>query len=265
MTPVPSSEAGPRDSSGPRPVALVTGGSRGIGAAICRLAASQGFDVVVNYRSDKDAADRVVAECEALGAEAVAIAGDTASEADVIALFAAAAASLGPVRHVINNAGITGRSSRLDRAKAETIRTCVEVNVTGAILVAREAARVLSTALGGPGGSIVNISSVAAGLGSPGEYVWYAASKGAIDSLTIGLAKELALEGVRVNAVSPGMVDTDIHERSSGDRGRVERIRPHIPMQRVGQPEEIAAAVLFLMSDAASYITGSNLTVAGGR
>ncbi len=248
-----------------RPVLLVTGGSRGIGAAICSLAARAGFDVAVNYRSERGAAEAVVADCIAAGARAAAVAGDMAVEADILAAFDRTVAELGPVTHVVNNAGITGRSGRLDAADADTIRTCIDLNVTGAILVAREAARRLSTRNGGPGGALVNISSVAATIGSPGEYVWYAASKGAIDALTLGLAKELATEGVRVNAVSPGMVRTEIHDRSTGDPGRVERIRPTIPMQRIGAPGEIAEAVLFLLSDRASYITGSNLRVSGGR
>jgi NAD(P)-dependent dehydrogenase (short-subunit alcohol dehydrogenase family) len=248
-----------------RPVVLVTGGSRGIGAAICRLAASRGFDVAVNYRSERDAAEAVVAACRAAGARAEAIAGDMAAEADIVRVFDEAARALGPIRHVVNNAGITGRSSRLDAAETDVIRACIDVNVTGAILVAREAARRLSTRHGGPGGSLVNISSVAATLGSPGEYVWYAASKGAIDALTIGLAKELATEGVRVNAVSPGLVETEIHARSTGDAGRMERIAPLIPMGRIGQPNEIAEAVLFLISEGASYTTGANIKVSGGR
>jgi NAD(P)-dependent dehydrogenase (short-subunit alcohol dehydrogenase family) len=246
-------------STGERPVLLVTGGSRGIGAAISRLAARRGYDVGVNYRVARDEAERVVAECREAGARALAIPGDMAVEADITAAFDAAA-SLGPVRHVVNNAGITGTSSRLAQASAETIRTCIDVNVTGAILVAREATRRLTR-----GGSLVNISSVAAGLGSPGEYVWYAASKGAIDALTIGLSKELAGEGVRVNAVSPGLVETEIHALSTGEPGRIERLAPMIPMGRAGQADEIAEAVLFLVSDAASYITGANLKVSGGR
>ena len=248
-----------------RPVVLVTGGSRGIGASVARLAAARGYDVAIGYLSDREAAERVAAACRESGARAVAIAGDTAAEADVVTLFDRAAAELGPISHVVNNAGVTGRSSRLADADAAVVRATIDVNVTGAIWVAREAARRLSTARGGPGGSLVNISSVAASVGSPGEYVWYAASKGAIDALTIGLSKELAMEGVRVNAVSPGMAMTDIHERSSGDVARIERIRPHIPMQRIGEPDEIAEAVLFLMSDAASYVTGANLKVTGGR
>lgn len=247
-----------------KPIVLVTGGSRGIGAAISRLAAQRGYDVAVNYQSDRAAAERVVEECRQAGAQALATQGNMANEADVLRVFDEAA-KLGPVTHVVSNAGITGKSGRLETASLETIRTCIDVNVTGAILVAREAARRLSKRNGGPGGAIVNISSVAATLGSPGEYIWYAASKGAIEPLTIGLAKELALDGVRVNAVSPGMVDTEIHALSTGDPGRVERITPHIPLQRVGQADEIAAAVLFLLSDEASYITGSNLRVSGGR
>jgi NAD(P)-dependent dehydrogenase (short-subunit alcohol dehydrogenase family) len=172
---------------------------------------------------------------------------------------------LGPLRGVVNNAGITGRSSRLDAASAETIRACIDLNVTGALLVAREASRRMARRHGGDGGVIVNISSVAANLGSPHEYVWYAASKGAIDTLTIGLSKELAGDGIRVNAVSPGLVDTEIHALSTGDAARVDRLRPLIPMERVGAPDEIAEAVLFLLSDQASYITGANLRVSGGR
>jgi NAD(P)-dependent dehydrogenase (short-subunit alcohol dehydrogenase family) len=244
---------------------LVTGGSRGIGAAIARLAAARGHDVALTYRADEAAAAATVAECRKAGANAVAIQADTSDEDDIRRMFEEAAATLGTIRHVVNNAGVTGRSGRLDATSAAVIRDCIDVNVTGAILVAREAARRLSTRHGGPGGSLVNISSVAAGLGSPGEYVWYAASKGAIDSLTIGLAKELAAEGVRVNAVSPGLIETDIHALSTGDAGRVARISPMIPMGRPGQPAEIAEAVLFLLSGAASYMTGANLVVSGGR
>ena len=248
-----------------RPVVVVTGGSRGIGAAVCRLAAERGYDVAVNYRSEADAARRVVESCIQAGAKAVAVPGDMAVEADIVALFDRTAAELGPISHVVNNAGITGKSSQLADCPAEVIRDAIDVNVTGAILVAREAARRLSTRRGGRGGSIVNISSVAAEIGSPNEYVWYAASKGAIDSLTLGLSKELAPDGIRVNSVAPGMTMTDIHERSTGDAARLERIRPHIPMQRIGEPEEIAAAVLFLMSEGASYTSGAKLKVSGGR
>jgi NAD(P)-dependent dehydrogenase (short-subunit alcohol dehydrogenase family) len=249
----------------PNRVLLVTGGSRGIGAAICRKAAIAGYDVAVNYTADAAAAERVAAEVRSAGRRALVVKGDVSREADVLALFKAVDEGLGRLSAFANNAGITGRSSRLEDATDALIRACMDVNVTGAILCAREAVRRMSTKRGGAGGAIVNISSVAASLGSPGEYVWYAASKGAIDSLTIGLAKEVALEGIRVNAVSPGMVLTDIHEKSTGDVARVERIRPLIPMQRIARPEEIADAVLYLLSDSASYVTGANLTVAGGR
>lgn len=232
---------------------------------MCRLAAARGFDVVVNYRTEAEAARRVVESCEQAGTKAVAIAGDMAVEADIVALFDEAERALGKVSHVVNNAGITGKSSLLVDCPAEVIRTAIDINVTGAILVAREAVRRLSTRRGGLGGSIVNISSVAAEIGSPNEYVWYAASKGAIDSLTLGLSKELAPDGIRVNSVAPGMTMTEIHERSTQDAARLERIRPNIPMQRIGEPEEIAEAVIFLMSDGASYTSGAKLKVSGGR
>ncbi|MBF9232394.1 glucose 1-dehydrogenase [Microvirga alba] len=248
-----------------RPVVLITGGSRGIGAAVAQLAAARGYDVAINFKSDREAAERVLEVCRASGAAAIAAQGDMALEEDVARMFDEAEAALGRVSHVVNNAGITGRSGRLDAAATETIRSCVDINVLGALWVAREAARRLSTRNGGAGGSIVNISSAAARLGSANEYVWYAASKGAIDSLTIGLSQELAGDGVRVNAVSPGITRTDIHERSTGDAGRMERFRSKIPLNRIGEPEEIAEAVLFLMSDAASYITGANIPVSGGR
>ena len=246
-------------------VLVVTGGGRGIGAAIALKAAAQGYHVAVNYVGDRARAEAVVAEIKSAGGMAVAIAADVSREADVISLFAEAAKLLGPITHVVNNAGITGRSNRLDAVDAETIRTTVDINLTGAIFVAREAVRHLSPRHGGTGGAIVNISSAASTIGSPGEYVWYAATKGAIESLTIGLAKEVAEENIRVNAVAPGMTKTEIHERSTGDATRVERIRPSIPMKRIGNPEEIADAVLYLLGDNATYITGSTLRVTGGR
>jgi NAD(P)-dependent dehydrogenase (short-subunit alcohol dehydrogenase family) len=246
-------------------ILLVTGGSRGIGAEVCHQAAVLGYDVAVNYASDAASAEAVAGAVRQAGRRAITVKANVADEADVIAMFAAVADGLGPMTAFVNNAGITGRSNRLEAADADVIRACIDINVTGAILAAREAVRRMSTKRGGKGGAIVNVSSIAAGLGSPGEYVWYAASKGAIDSLTIGLAKEVAMDGIRVNAVSPGMVMTDIHEKSSGDVGRIERIRPNIPMQRIGEPREIAAAVMWLLSDAASYVTGANLTVGGGR
>ncbi len=247
------------------PIVLVTGGSRGIGAAIARKAAQAGYDVAITYVADAAAAEAVVADVRSAGRRGLAVQADMANEADLARAFAAVDSGLGRLTAFVNNAGVTGRSSRLDAADPAVVRRCIDVNVTGAILAAKEAVLRLSTRHGGAGGAIVNISSVAARLGSPGEYVWYAASKGAIDSLTAGMAKELALEGIRVNAVSPGMIATEIHEKSTGDAGRVERMRPLIPMQRIGEADEIADAVLYLLSDAASYITGSNLTVSGGR
>ncbi len=247
-----------------RPVVLVTGGSRGIGAAVAQLAAERGYDVAITYRSEREAAEQVLAACRNAGAKAVACQGDVANEADVVRLFDEAEAALGLIAHVVNNAGITGKSGKMAQTSAETIQACIDINVLGALWVAREAARRLPKSSDGAR-TIVNISSVAASLGSPNEYVWYAASKGAIDSLTIGMAKELAPEGIRVNAVSPGMTKTEIHERSTQDAGRLERLKPHIPLGRIGEPEEVAEAVLFLMSDAAAYITGANIPVSGGR
>jgi NAD(P)-dependent dehydrogenase (short-subunit alcohol dehydrogenase family) len=249
----------------PRPVLLVTGGSRGIGAAICVMAAQRGYDVAVNYQSAAKAAAEVVAACEAEGAKAVALQGDMAVQDDIARVFAEAQAALGPLTHVINNAGITGPASKLADADPQTIRTCIDVNVTGAILVAREATRTLLANPDAKGRAIVNISSIAAGLGSPDEFVWYAASKGAIDSLTLGMARELAPAGIRVNAVAPGMTETEIHALSSGEPGRVARIAPSIPLRRAAQPEEIAEVVLFALSEAASYVVGSILRVGGGR
>lgn len=248
-----------------RPVLLVTGGSRGIGAAICVMAAQRGYDVAVNYQSAAKAAAEVVAACEAAGAKAVALQGDMAVQDDIARVFADAKAALGPLTHVINNAGITGPASKLAEADPQTIRTCIDVNVTGAILVAREATRALLANPDAKGRVIVNISSIASGLGAPDEFVWYAASKGAIDSLTVGMAKELAPAGIRVNAVAPGMTETEIHALSSGEPGRVARIAPSIPLRRAAQPEEIAEVVLFALSEAASYVVGSILRVGGGR
>jgi NAD(P)-dependent dehydrogenase (short-subunit alcohol dehydrogenase family) len=246
-------------------VLIVTGGSRGIGAAIARMAGSQHYKVAVSYQRNRDSADQVVKDIQASGGVAIAIGGDMAELEAIRHLFDETERQLGPVTHFINNAGITGLSSRLDAASPETIRSVIDINVTGAILAAREAVQRMSTRHGGKGGVIVNISSAATTIGSPGEYTWYAASKGAIDSFTIGLAKEVADEGMRVVAVAPGLTDTDIHALSSGDPGRVERFTPMIPLKRAGQPQEIAEAVMFMLSDAASYITGTVLRVSGGR
>ena len=244
---------------------IVTGGSRGIGAAVARQAAAKGWAVCVNYLSDAEAAEAVVAECRASGVEAAAVQGDTADPQAVTGLFDAARAALGPVTALVNNAGITGPVSRLDQAEIDTIRRCVDVNVNGCLYCAREAVRRMSPRWGGPGGVIVNISSGAATLGSPNDYVWYAASKGAVDSLTIGLSKEVAGEEIRVNAVSPGLTETEIHARSSEAPDRVERLGPGVPMGRAGRPDEVANAVLWLMGPEASYVSGAILRVAGGR
>ncbi len=241
-------------------ILLVTGGGRGIGAAISRLGAKQGYAVAVNYHSDKNAAEALAQE---IGG--IAIQGDVSKAEDVTRMFNETEKHLGKVTHVANNAGVTGKSSKLVDAEISTIRDVIDINLLGKIFVAREAVKRMSTRLGGSGGAIVNLSSAAALLGSPHEYVWYAASKGGVESLTYGLAKEVAEEGIRVNAVVPGMIETEIHEKSTGDAARVERIRPNIPMKRIGLPEEIAEAVMFLLSDASSYTTGACLRVSGGR
>lgn len=247
-----------------RPIVLVTGGSRGIGAAVAVMAAERGHDVAVNYQGNAAAAEAVVARCRQAGARAIAVQGDMAVEADIARLFATVDQELGRIDHCVNNAGITGRASRLDAATSDEIRRVIDLNVTGAILVAREAVKRLSKAHGGRGGTIVNLSSAAVWLGSPNDFVWYAASKGAIDALTIGLAKELAPDGIRVNAVAPGLIDTDIHE-AAGLGGRVGRLAPQIPLQRGGTAEEVAEVILFLMSPASSYVTGTTYNVTGGR
>lgn len=243
---------------------VVTGGSRGIGAAVCEAAARDGWDVVVDYVHDEAAAMDVVRRITDAGGRARAVRADVREAAAVERLFAEADAWQGPVTGLVNNAGVSGGFARVDEVTAATLSDVLAVNVVGAFLCAGAAVRRMSTAHGGPGGSIVNVSSRAAVLGSPGEWVHYAASKGALDTMTVGLARELATEGVRVNAVAVGLVDTDLHA-AAGEPGRPERIRPTVPMQRSGTPEEVAAAVLWLLSDAASYTTGSVLAVSGGR
>jgi len=243
---------------------IITGGSAGIGAAVARLAATRGYAIAINYSRDDAAAFAVVAEIGALGGSAIAVRGDVAHEADVSALFATATRELGPVTALVNNAGITGRLARLDEIDAATIERVLAVNVTGSMLCAREAVRRMSTKHGGTGGAIVNVSSAAARLGSGGEYIHYAVSKGAIDTLTIGLAREVATEGIRVNAVSPGLIETGIHAKS-GAPDRALRLAPIIPMKRPGRAEEVAESILWLLSPAASYVTGAVLSVSGGR
>jgi NAD(P)-dependent dehydrogenase (short-subunit alcohol dehydrogenase family) len=245
-------------------VLVVTGGSRGIGAATCRLAAARGFDVVVNYASDRAAAERVVAEIERAGGRAVAAGADVSKEDDVDRLFAVADGR-GRLSGLVSNAAITGNKlARLDEMDAETVRRVLDVNVTGVFLCAKAAVKRMSTRYGGHGGVIVNVSSTAAQRGSPGEWVHYAASKAAVETLTKGLAQEVAGEGIRVNAVAPGMVETELHARA-GMPDRVEKLAPLTPMGRGGQPEEIAEGIVWLLSSAASFVTGSVLTISGGR
>jgi NAD(P)-dependent dehydrogenase (short-subunit alcohol dehydrogenase family) len=244
-------------------VLLITGSSRGIGACTARLAAARGYDVAVNYNTDAPAAAEVVAAVQAQGRKAVAIKADMASDADVARMFKEADA-LGPLTHFVYNTGIPGRAGRLEGADPAMMRQVLEVNVMGALVSLQHAIRRMSKKHGGSGGAIVLLSSVAADIGGPNEYVWYAASKGAIESITYGLSKELAADGIRVNCVSPGASETRVHA-DSGQPDKLARIGPLIPMGRVGKPEESAEAVLFLLSDAASYVSGTVLRVAGGR
>lgn len=246
------------------PVVLVTGGSRGIGAAIAVAAARRGCRVAVNYATNETAAKAVLDAIEADGGEAMAVAGDVSREADVVAMFAAVDERFGRLDALVNNAGVVDRKARLDEMSAERLERMMAVNVVGTMLCAREAVRRMSTKHGGQGGAIANLGSVAARLGSPGEYVDYAAAKAAVETFTTGLAREVAEEGVRVNVVSPGLVATEIHA-SGGQPDRIERLRGMIPMKREGRPEEIANAVLWLLSEEASYTTGAILTVSGGR
>jgi NAD(P)-dependent dehydrogenase (short-subunit alcohol dehydrogenase family) len=245
-------------------VLLITGGGRGIGAATARLAAGRGYAVCVNYRQRRGAADAVVAEIESAGGRAVAVAADVSIETDVTRLFEAVDTQLGPITGLVNNAAILETQMRLDAMDAARLQRVFATNVTGAFMCAREAIKRMSTKRGGRGGAIVNLSSAAARIGSPNEYIDYAASKGAIDTMTIGLAKEVADEGIRVNAVRPGVIYTEMHA-SGGEPHRVDRVKASVPMLRGGEPEEVARAILWLLSDEASYTTGAFIDVAGGR
>jgi NAD(P)-dependent dehydrogenase (short-subunit alcohol dehydrogenase family) len=243
---------------------IVTGASRGIGAAIATLAGERGYAVAVNFATGEGEAKKVVNEIVAAGGRAIAIQADVSREEDIVRMFETAERDLGPIKALVNNAAITGGFARVEEVSSAALAAVLAVNVNGTILCSREAVRRMSTRLGGSGGAIVNISSRAAHTGSPGEWVHYAASKGAIDSFTIGLAREVATEGIRVNAVAPGLVDTGLHA-ANGDPGRLQRLMGTIPMGRAGTPNEVAEAVLWLLSSAASYATGAILQVGGGR
>ncbi|CAG0955202.1 MAG: SDR family oxidoreductase [Rhizobiaceae bacterium] len=243
---------------------LVTGGSRGIGAAVARIAASRGWRVAVNYAVNEAAATALVRSIGEAGGEAVAVKGDVGVEADVLRMFEAVDTAFGPLDALVNNAGVVDRKARVDEMDAARLERMFRANVVGSFLCAGQAVRRMSTRYGGRGGVIVNVSSVAAVHGSPGEYVDYAASKGAIDSFTVGLAREVAEEGIRVNAVRPGLIGTEIHA-SGGQPDRLERLRGLVPMKREGEADEVAHAILWLLSDEASYTTGAILNVSGGR
>jgi NAD(P)-dependent dehydrogenase (short-subunit alcohol dehydrogenase family) len=244
---------------------LVTGGSRGIGAACCRACARAGWAVVVNYANDAHAAQAVVDEIAGAGGRAMAIQADVADEAQVLRLFAAVdAAPLPPLAALVNNAGVVDRASRVDAMSVARLQRMFAINVIGSFVCAREAIQRMSTRHGGHGGAIVNLASAASRIGAPGQYVDYAAAKGAIDVFTLGLAKEVATEGIRVNAVRPGIIDTEIHA-SGGIPDRAQQMAPLVPMQRAGSADEVAQAVLWLLSDASSYTTGAIVDVTGGR
>ncbi|MGD1854457.1 MAG: SDR family oxidoreductase [Leptolyngbyaceae cyanobacterium] len=246
------------------PIIVITGGSRGIGAATAYLAAERGYGVCVNYRRNHQAANAVVEKIRQNGGQGVAIAADIAIESEVTSLFHKVDRQLGPVTALVNNAGILEQQMRVENLDATRLNRVFTTNITGSFLCAREAIKRMSTKYGGVGGAIVNVSSVAARLGAPGEYVDYAASKAAVDAMTIGLAKEVAAEGIRVNAVRPGFIYTDIHA-DGGEPQRVDRVKVSLPMQRGGQPIEVAQAILWLLSNEASYTTGAFIEVAGGR
>lgn len=241
-------------------VLVVTGASRGIGAAVARLGARHGYAIAVNYAVDEAGAAAVVASIKAEGGEAVAIRADIARETDVAQMFVTAERTLGKIAGLVNNAGVAGKTCRVDEIAAADLQRVLAVNVAGSFLCAREAVLRMATRHGGNGGAIVNISSIAARIGGANEWVHYAASKGAIDTFTVGLAREVAADGIRVNAISPGLIDTEIHAP-----GRLDRMRAGVPMQRIGTAEEVAEVALWLLSPAASYVTGTNVEVGGGR
>jgi NAD(P)-dependent dehydrogenase (short-subunit alcohol dehydrogenase family) len=247
-----------------REAVIVTGASRGIGAAAARLIGANGFPVVVNYAKNKSRAEDVVHGIISAGGRAVAIQGDVGLETDILRLFVAAEKEFGTIGGLVNNAGVTGGFARVEKVSADAIAQVLAVNVAGMMLCSREAVRRMSTRLGGKGGSIVNISSLVARTGGAGEWVHYAASKGAVNSFTIGLAREVADEGIRVNAVAPGLIETDLHA-DNGAPDRLERMTPSIPMKRAGTAEEVAEGVLWLLSEGASYVTGSIVEIGGGR
>ncbi len=243
---------------------IVTGASRGIGAAIASLVGANGFPVAVNFRTDEAAAGQVVRHIESMGGRAIAIRGDVSREEEILRLFETTERELGKIGGLVNNAGVTGGFTRVEALHADAIAQVLAVNVAGTMLCSREAVRRMSVSHGGTGGSIVNISSLSARTGGAGEWVHYAASKGAIDSFTIGLAREVANDGIRVNAVAPGLIDTPLHA-ANGAPDRVNRMAPSIPMKRFGTPLEVAQGVLWLLSSAASYTTGTILEIGGGR
>jgi NAD(P)-dependent dehydrogenase (short-subunit alcohol dehydrogenase family) len=245
-------------------VVLITGASRGIGAACALLAAQQGWAVAVNYVANSLAADEVVRQIRAAGGTAIAVQADVAIEAQALRLFETVDAKLGRIAGLVNNAGVVDVASRVDAMSVARLQRMWATNITSSFVCAREAVKRMSSLYGGAGGSIVNVSSAAARVGSPGQYVDYAASKAAIDTFTMGLAKEVATEGIRVNAVRPGIIDTDIHA-SGGQPDRAKQVAPQVPMQRAGTAHEVAQAVIWLLSDASSYTTGSMVDVTGGR
>ncbi len=244
----------------PRPVLLVAGGSRGIGAATAKLAGARGYDVAVNYNSNSNAAAKIVSEVKKGGGKAVALQGDMAKEDDIERVFDQTARELGAVTHFVHSSGVIGPASRLDEVDTKTMREVIDLDTLGALICLRTCVRRMSTKHGGKGGAVVMLSSMAATIGGATECIWYAAAKAAVDAMVIGASREVAKEGMRINAISPGVIDTDIQPP-----GRIERVTPVIPMGRAGKADEVAEAILFLLSDAASYINGANLRVSGAR